>query len=1025
MKKPFFKNEKRLPRALALICCAAIAFSLVSGAFIGVFAEQDYILTELNGFAGYNRIALATVYIHGVKSASAFDGADVAPAATKGVRVTGASAEVDSFSIATCRAPDSSMEDVFAYGAHIDPVASGVNCNAFGSVSPADSDGVRIYLATGSGSAASALKGTVRVRAAMTPSKGASTADLYAGYEQGFVFETEDFTIGEDGYAYVYWKGAECVDGFTADPERFESKYLPRVNALCITVTPADGVAVGQYYYIGGISVFREYHKDLWEAAEDGVYTGERTVHLRTTGGVFPRLSVDGNVIEPVEEFIDTYGDRHAVCSLDTLDYGDGKHTLRMTVGTRLAFEQNAVFDNEAPYFVSSSINDGADVPASASLDLKVADAASGVESLIVKLDGSPVDLPYSLANKAAGVHNVVWTAIDRAGYGACGSFVFTLVKDVFFGDFYVRRDEGTGDGITLFDVDMLNGDGRSVTLTGFTDVLPVSGRGNVAELSALSARSAEGETPLAAAYNTTVSADGRYPYQVYEVDVSGYDKDEFTVSFTGGANSGETLVLSVFDPAGREWVKLTDALVASSTVTLGANVPTAAYADNGSVLFRVSLFTVDNGSDTFAWTTDTQYYIEHDWSNGPRDITFYMEEQFDQIAADYLAGDIGYMVNTGDTANTMNEEQEYVLAQQIYQRIYAVGLPNGILPGNHEVWRPDFKMWQKYFGEKYYSDKAWYGGGLNDNINHYDLITIGGRDFIFMYIGWTDETSAATIEWANRVLATYRSRTAVVCFHGYLTPNAEFLTQYVTAENFWKSYLNDNPNVRLILCGHEPGIARDIRAASDGRNVTEILQCYQMDPVWWYQWRDGGSGIFRYMTVGDGTITSRAYSASREKYEEVLGHNVDNDGGYYYWDFDEENFTMPVDYVETNRVIRGVSFVAYDPASSVELGRAGCDSESCTVWIEGNLLGAKAWQASVRSAKSGVFVLENASSLAEGDMDGDGEVTVTDALSALRAALGLQTPPRQVRLAGDVDGDGDLTVSDALLILRRSAGIV
>ena len=321
MKKPFFKNEKRLPRALALICCAAIAFSLVSGAFIGVFAEQDYILTELNGFAGYNRIALATVYIHGVKSASAFDGADVAPAATKGVRVTGASAEVDSFSIATCRAPDSSMEDVFAYGAHIDPVASGVNCNAFGSVSPADSDGVRIYLATGSGSAASALKGTVRVRAAMTPSKGASTADLYAGYEQGFVFETEDFTIGEDGYAYVYWKGAECVDGFTADPERFESKYLPRVNALCITVTPADGVAVGQYYYIGGISVFREYHKDLWEAAEDGVYTGERTVHLRTTGGVFPRLSVDGNVIEPVEEFIDTYGDRHAVCSLDTLDY--------------------------------------------------------------------------------------------------------------------------------------------------------------------------------------------------------------------------------------------------------------------------------------------------------------------------------------------------------------------------------------------------------------------------------------------------------------------------------------------------------------------------------------------------------------------------------------------------------------------------------------------------------------------------------------------------------------------------------
>lgn len=457
--------------------------------------------------------------------------------------------------------------------------------------------------------------------------------------------------------------------------------------------------------------------------------------------------------------------------------------------------------------------------------------------------------------------------------------------------------------------------------------------------------------------------------------------------------------------------------------MTLTASVPTAAYAENGVVRFRVTLVTVDNGSDVFAWTTDTQYYIEHDWDNGPRDITFYMEEQFDRIAADYAAGEIGYMVNTGDTSNTMNEETEYVLAQEIYQRIYAVGLPNGILPGNHEVWSPDFRMWQKYFGEKYFSDKAWYGGSLHDNVCHYDLITIGGRDFIFMYIGWTDETSAETVEWANRVLGTYRSRTAVVCFHGYLTPNAEFLTQYVTAENFWKAYLNDNPNVRLILCGHEPGVARDIREASDGRNVTEILQCYQMDPVMWYRWRDGGSGLFRYMTVGDGTITSRCYSESREKYEQVLGHNVDRDGGYYYWDFDEENFTMPVDYVETHRVIRGVSFAAYDPASSVALGSAHAAEGGATLEVA-DVSGVKLWQAGSRSVKSGVYALESASPFAEGDLDGDGEVAVTDALAALRASLGLKTPSRQARRAGDLDSDGTLTASDALLILRRAAGI-
>ena len=991
------RRTKRSLRMIALFCSTLIAVSAFSGAFyFASGADESYILTELNGFSGYNRVALATVYINGVKATSAFDGGAAAPAVTKGVRVTGASSDYASFSVATCRAPDTSREDPFAEGAHIDPNASGNSFNAFGEVSPADSDGVRLRILSGTGSDSAPLAGTVRLRATMTPSRGQTTTALYEEYDQGFVFETKDYPVGEDGFAYVYWEGAECVDGFTADPELFLTKYLPQVNALCMIVTPDEGVTVGTYYYIGSMSVFREYHDDLWDPNENAVYTGSREFSLRTMGGVFPRLTVDGAEVTPTAEFIDAYGDRNTVCTLDTAAYGDGDHTLRMTVGSRLAFEQRAVFDNAEPYFLSSSIEEGAVVAPDSKLYLRAADAASGVASLTVKLDGTAVTMPYSLSGEEAGAHRVTWKAVDNAGFSARGSFTFYLAGSDVFGDFSVTRD---GDSAVL-DIDLLGAKSRSVTFTGYTCTLPVTGVGS----------DGEKETQLASAYNVTSATGGKYPSQTYDVDVSGYENDSFTVSFTGGANLGETLVLSVLDPASGEWVKLTEALVNAPSVTLSADVPTAAYADNGNVRFRVALFTVDNGSDTFAWTTDTQYYIEKDWDTGPRDIQFYMDEQFDQIASDYLAGDIAYMVNTGDTVNTMNEEKEYVLAQEIYQRIYDVGLPNGILPGNHEVWRPDFRVWQKYFGEKYYSGCAWYGGSLNDNINHYDLITIGGRDFIFLYIGWTDETSAATIKWANRVLSTYRSRTAVVCFHGYLTPAAEFLTQYVNAEDFWNAYLEDNDNVRLILCGHEPGVARRTRAAYDGRNVTELLQCYQMDPVMWYKWRDGGSGLFRYMTVGDGTITSRCFSASREKYEMSLGHNVDADGGYYYWDINEENYTMPVEYVEAPRVIRSLGFTAYDPSSSVNLGRTTATAENCAPEVA-DLAGVKAWKAYTRSENSGVFTV-------------DGEVTVADALIALRVALGLKTLSRRARLAGDLDGDGELTVSDALLILRRVAGL-
>ena len=128
------KNSKlKKPlRVIALLCCALLTLSAVSGAFYSVFgASGRYILTELDGFAGYNRIALATTYINGVKATAAFDGGAAAPDVANGVRVTGASSEYESFSVATCRAPDSSFDDPFAQGAHIDPTGSGSSFNAF------------------------------------------------------------------------------------------------------------------------------------------------------------------------------------------------------------------------------------------------------------------------------------------------------------------------------------------------------------------------------------------------------------------------------------------------------------------------------------------------------------------------------------------------------------------------------------------------------------------------------------------------------------------------------------------------------------------------------------------------------------------------------------------------------------------------------------------------------------------------------------------------------------------------------
>ena len=56
------------------------------------------------------------------------------------------------------------------------------------------------------------------------------------------------------------------------------------------------------------------------------------------------------------------------------------------------------------------------------------------------------------------------------------------------------------------------------------------------------------------------------------------------------------------------------------------------------------------------------------------------------------------------------------------------------------------------------------------------------------------------------------------------------------------------------------------------------------------------------------------------------------------------------------------------------------------------------------------------------GDMDGDNEITVADALKALRIAAKLVAATDNDMQTGDIDKDGDITVADALKILRVAA---
>lgn len=59
------------------------------------------------------------------------------------------------------------------------------------------------------------------------------------------------------------------------------------------------------------------------------------------------------------------------------------------------------------------------------------------------------------------------------------------------------------------------------------------------------------------------------------------------------------------------------------------------------------------------------------------------------------------------------------------------------------------------------------------------------------------------------------------------------------------------------------------------------------------------------------------------------------------------------------------------------------------------------------------------------GDFDGNSEITVSDALAALRVSLKLVPITPEILKVGDINKDGNISVFDVLKILRVAAKLV
>ena len=112
-----------------------------------------------------------------------------------------------------------------------------------------------------------------------------------------------------------------------------------------------------------------------------------------------------------------------------------------------------------------------------------------------------------------------------------------------------------------------------------------------------------------------------------------------------------------------------------------------------------------------------------------------------------------------------------------------------------------------------------------------------------------------------------------------------------------------------------------------------------------------------------------------------------------------------------------GVLTVSYSDGSSEEIAL----SADMISGFDNSAVGAQTLTVSY-GGFTATFEIEIVAYDPLGDPDGDGEITVADALISLRLALKLAEETPELLAACDVDGDGEVTVSDALRILRAAA---
>lgn len=559
---------------------------------------------------------------------------------------------------------------------------------------------------------------------------------------------------------------------------------------------------------------------------------------------------------------------------IDTTKYTSGLHTFSMYDEDELVLQNNVYFDNDNPVILSN-VKDNGVVNQGYKVECEIKDPTTEIIEKYVKVDGKKIEFDeFFLNSYLPGKHNMTMYAKDSAGNETYSETDFailansdTLDVDISNNQVSVETNFDTSLDLRVYQADKLN----------YLSTNPLNSK------------------------QTTYSL----PVDEFEVSVNNNNKVYLT--YKGETLSGERLNIEALNVSTNQYERIA---LANSNEEVRFLLDPTNYNNNGKVKIKVTPLYVGNGSNRMLWSSDTQYLPKVAFT----DINYMYNDLMKYVVKEYNANKTAYLVHTGDIVDNNPDYgedaiAEWEIATKAFDILDAGKVPYGVSAGNHDVGTTTiiYDYYATYFGMHRFYQNDHFGGSINDNECHYDLITVGEYDFIVLYLGYGIENEEHTVAWANKVLKMYPHRNAIIATHAYLTAEGGF-DEKSRAEQIYNNIVVPNENVKFVFCGHTDGNAVVEKVIGE-RKVYEILNCYQFVEKKKYSvshkisgMNCNGEGFIKELVFEGNTMNVHTFSPITNDTRPLNA---------------KDDFSLTVDLIKAERELTSSVFEAYQVSSN------------------------------------------------------------------------------------------------------------